>query len=68
GYPTVKEMRRVVNHLEKTDEVVIALQDWAKDFPPDLIPLHTETEPASPDGLSLGIEDREGIEQVSDLQ
>jgi nifR3 family TIM-barrel protein len=66
GYPTVKEMRRVVNHLEKMDEVIIALQNWARDFPPDLTPIHAETEAVSPE--SHGIEDRESIEKVSDFQ
>ena len=68
GFPTVKELRRVVNRLEGLDEVIEAIESWIDGLPADMVPLHRAKEPPLADRSQLALDDGESAEQVSDLQ
>ncbi|MFH1741653.1 MAG: tRNA-dihydrouridine synthase, partial [bacterium] len=65
GFPTVKELRQIVNYLDTLDEVIAALETWVEALPADLIPLRRG---ARLDSGGLTVEDGKRIQQVSNLQ
>lgn len=68
GFPNVKELRQVVNRLERLEEITTTIQAWADGLPVDLVPLCSETERPLPDRSRLALDDMESFKQVGNLQ